>query len=143
MSKKETLNKTDALDITEFDAVAESEHGHEFELTGSDGVTGTGIYLTVLGRHSDAVTKWTTATVNQFTREQQMAHRRGKAVEPKPIEEVREQNREGAAIRVTGWRNVKQPYSIELMKSALKRNPHWIDQIIEESDDLANFTKKQ
>lgn len=131
------------LDITAFDAVTESESGFEFELAETDGITGTGVFVTVQGKHADEVTKWTNGIVTKMQREHQLAARKGKVVEPKSLEEMRDQNVEGAALRVTGWRNVKQPFSRDLLKVALKRNPHWIEQIIEKSDDLGNFTKKQ
>jgi len=140
MSDNKAVAET-LLDITEFDAVSESEVGHEFELVGIDGITGTGVIVTVQGKHADEVTKWTSGILTKMQREQQLAARKGKQVEPKSLEELREQNIAGAALRVTGWRNVKQPFSRDLLKVALRRNPHWVDQIIEKSDDLANFTK--
>lgn len=136
------MSDKEPVDILGFDSVTASEEGYEFELENEDG-TGTGVLVKVRGRHSDAVVNWATKKVNDAAREQHLAARKGKAPDPKPIEELREQNREGAVVRVIGWRNVKQPYSPELMKEALKRNPHWIEQICEESDNLANFTKKQ
>ncbi len=81
--------------------------------------------------------------VNQVMREQVMAAKRGKPVDPRPLEELREQNIEGAAIRVVGWSGVKQEFSADLMRQALRRNPHWVDQIVRESDDLGNFTGKR
>jgi len=130
-----------ALDITSFDAVADSDGGFEFELLGTDGMTGTGVYVTVLGRHADAVVAWGNKVFNATTRETQMAARKGKMVEPKTLDELRDQNIEGAVIRVTGWRNVAQDYTAELMKKTLLRNPHWLGQIVEQSENLANFTK--
>ena len=131
------------VDITSFDAVAECEGGQEFELKDKDGMTGTGITLVILGKHADTVNKWINKIVNASIREQQIAARKGKQVEPKSIDEVREQNIDGAVIRVTGWKNVKQPFTADLLKTQLKRNPHWVDQIIEESDNLGNFSKAQ
>jgi len=135
------MSDKELLDITGFDAVKESEAGYEFELLHTDGVTGTGVFVTVQGKHADEVKKWNSALVAKMTREHQMAARKGKPVEPKSMDELEAQNIDGAALRVTGWRNVKQPFSREAMAAALKRNPHWIDAIVHESDDLGNFTK--
>lgn len=134
---------TQDLDILDFDAVKLSEHDHEFELKHLDGETGTGIFLKVVGKHADVATKFTAKIVNQQQREAMLAHKSGKPVQPKPLEELKAQNIEGTALRVTGWRNVKQPFSQELMRQALARNPHWIEQIIEESDSIGNFFKPQ
>lgn len=128
----------EAIDITQFDAVTACEKGHSFELKGTDG-NGTGIALTVIGRHADPVNKWINKVVNQSIREQQMATRKGKTPEPKSLDDMRAQNIEGACVRVVGWSGVKQPFSVDLLRAALKRNPHWIEQIVEESDDLGNF----
>jgi hypothetical protein len=134
---------TQDLDILDFDAVKQSEHDHEFELKEMDGVTGTGIFIKVIGKHADVVTKFTARVVNQQQREAMHAHKSGKPIPPKPLEELRAQNIEAAALRVTGWRNVKQAFSQDLMRQALARNPHWVDQIVEESDAIGNFFKKQ
>lgn len=134
---------TQDLDILDFDAVKLSEHDHEFELKHLDGETGTGIFLKVIGKHADVVTKFTTKVVNQQQREAMLAHKSGKPMPPKPLEELRAQNIEAAALRVTGWRNVKQAFSQDLMRQALARNPHWVDQIVEESDKVGNFFKTQ
>lgn len=139
----ENIATNSAVDIMSFDAVSESEAGYEFELKDKDGITGTGVYLTVLGKHADPVNKWITKIVNTQIRENQIAARKGKQVESKSLEEIKDQNIEGAVIRVVKWRNVKQPFSKELMAATFKRNPHFVDQVIEESDNLGNFTQAQ
>lgn len=130
------------VDIMAFDAVAECADGHEFELLHQDGETGTGIIIVVQGKHSDEVFKWMSATVQKTTMEIEMAHKQRKQPKAKTMEELRAQNIEGAAVRCVGWKNVTQQFNRELMKAALLRNPHWIDQIVTQSDDLGNFTPK-
>jgi hypothetical protein len=129
------------LDITSFDAVKASDGGYEFELKDTDGMSGTGIYLTVIGRHSDAVVGWFSKTINANVRETQMAARKGKTVDPKSVEDNVTQNIELSCIRVVGWRNVAQEFTKDLLAKVLRRNPHWVDQITEQSDSLGNFTK--
>ncbi len=130
------------IDIESFDAVNDSQQGHEFELKQVDGYTGTGVHITVLGKHADAIVKWNSKLLHTMNREAQMAQRKGKAPEPKSLEELHEQNIDGAIVRAVGWRNVKQPFTADALRKALRRNPHWIDQIVRESEDVANFTKK-
>jgi hypothetical protein len=129
-----------ALDITAFDAVAESEVGFDLELKHADGATGTGVTLIIIGKHSDVVVAWQRARLNKLVRDEQIAKRRGKDVEV-DVEKLADQAREDAILRVTGWKNVKQEFSKELLKAALVRNPHWIDQIVSASDDAGNFIK--
>lgn len=135
------MTKENTVDLDSFDAVAQCAQGHEFELKNMDGHTGTGITLIVQGRHSTEVSKWNGALMRKLTTEAQMAQRKGKQPEPKTLDELQEQNIDGASVRVIGWKGVKQEFDRAKLKAALKRNPHWIDQIISESDDLGNFTK--
>jgi hypothetical protein len=72
-----------------------------------------------------------------------MAARRGKTPEPKSLEELQAQNIDGTVIRVIAWRGAKQAFDRDLLKVALKNNPHWIAQIVNESDSDGNFTKAQ
>lgn len=132
-----------AVDIFGFNAVAQCAAGHEFELMHQDGKTGTGIIAVVQGKHSDEVFSWMSANVHKATLEIQMAQKQRKDPKPKTLAEMRDQNIEGASIRMIGWKNVQQPFSRETLKQALRLNPHWIDQIVQESDDLGNFTPKQ
>lgn len=131
------------VDITNFNAVAQCASGHEFELLHQDGKTGTGVILIVQGKHSDEVFKWMSANVHKATLEIQIANKQRKDPKPKTLEELRASNVEGASIRAIGWKNVQQQFSRETLKAALMVNPHWIDQIVNESDELGNFTPKQ
>lgn len=131
---------TKSLDITAFNAIAESEQGFDMELKATDG-TGTGVILTVIGRYSDAVQKWSKKVFSDYQQELNLAKRKGKEPPEKSIDELRAQNIEGALVRVIGWKNVKQEFSKDLLKQVLANNPHWVDAIIEESDNAANFTK--
>lgn len=139
---KLNTENADTVDIDSFDAVSGAEVGYEFELKDVDGMTGTGVFLTVIGRHSDPCQKWLAKIVNAHTIEQHQAQKRGKVATPKSLEALQAQNIEGALVRAVGWRNVKQKFSAEVLKRALLRNPHWVEQITAESDDTGNFSKK-
>lgn len=128
------------IDILSFDAVKDSEQGYDVALKNADG-SDSGVVLVVLGKHSDKVTAWTKKKFNEYQREAEQAKRRGKEVEPKSLEDLEEFNLSNAIVRVSGWKNVEQEFSEDLLKGAFKRNPHWLEQVIEASDDAANFTK--
>jgi hypothetical protein len=132
------MNKT--VDILSFNAVKESEQGYDLAMKTTDGQD-TGISFTIIGRYSDPVQKWTKRIFAEYQREAEMAKRKNKEPASKSIDELREQNIEGAMVRVIGFKNVKQEFSKEVLKEALVNNPHWVDAIIEESDNSANFTK--
>lgn len=131
------------IDILGFDSVADAERGFEIELAAPDGVTGTGVFVTVLGYNADAVRKFVNAFVDRQARKDTMARFKGKPPETPSMEEVHTRNIESAAVRVIGWRNVKQAFDQEVLKQALRRNPHWIDQIIKASVDIENFSTAQ
>lgn len=126
------------VDITDFDVVGACERGHEFELRNPDG-SGTGIKLFVLGSFAPEVVAHSARLAEQFINEQRLAQRKGKMAKSKTMEELKAQNIEGAVVRVVGWAGVRQPYTAELLRAALARNPHWVPQIVEAADDLGNF----
>jgi hypothetical protein len=143
MSTKNTAKAKKApVNILAIDAVSDCADGHEFELVGLDGTTGTGVILIVQGKHSDEVSTWINGNVNKATMEAALARKTGKEPKVKTMEEMRAANIEGASIRAIGWKNVTQEFSRETLQKALARNPHWIEQIVRESDDLGNFMKK-
>ena len=135
------MSKTQAIDILAFDAVAESENPIDVKMKGPDG-NDTGIIFCVIGKNADAVTQWQTKQFNAMQREAYFAQKkRGKDPEPKTIEELAEMNIQGALVRVVGWKNVSQEFSKDILKKVLERNPHFVEQVIDASDDLGNFTK--
>lgn len=126
------------VDITEFDVVGACERGHEFELRNPDG-SSTGIKLSVLGSFAPEVVAHGARLAEQLINEQRLAQRKGKMPKAKTMDELKAQNIESAVVRVVGWSGVRQPYTTELLRAALGRNPHWIPQVIEAADDLGNF----
>ena len=130
------------LDILSFNAVKDCAQGFNLEMKNPYG-DALGFSLAVIGKHSDAVVNWVNSIVNKATVEAEVARRKGKDVPSKTMQELRAQNIEGALVRVIGWDGIEQKFDKELLKTAIENNPHWIDQIIEASDDLGNFTKPQ
>ena len=131
---------TEPVDILSFDAVANAELGFEFELTKEDGAP-TGVMLTVIGHHSEAVSRWFAKQVDIYAKRRLSAEK--DSLPEVTFEQGKEDDLENAMVRVKGWRNVKQDYDPALMRSALVRNPHWIGQIIAKSETVGNFTKPQ
>lgn len=136
MSKK-------AVNLDDFDATKESAQAHTFEVKETDGITGTGLRLKVLGAHADIVTEHQSRVINDIIRETEYAKKRGKTPDAKSIEEIREGNIKGAMVRIVGWEGATTDFDQAVMERALRRNPHWIDQVIEQSNDLGNFPRPQ
>lgn len=132
-----------ALDLTAIDAVSDASTPYRFEVKDPAGKSyPTPLYFIVLGRQSNQVNDFYTKQVNEYISRNDLARKRGKTVEAKTAQQMREDNINGAAIRVVAWEGVRQTFDRDVLKAALMRNPHWIDQIIEESDDVGNFTPK-
>lgn len=138
----DTTNTKPMADLEQFDAVGQASKGHKFEVMDPAGNPyPTPFYFIVQGRQSAEVTKHYRRLVDEHMRKQQLASRRGKPAEPKTGDEIFEDNVSGAVVRLIGWEGVSNPFDREVARRAIRRNPHWIDQITEESDDLGNFTK--
>ncbi|MBX9869283.1 MAG: hypothetical protein K2X63_05755 [Burkholderiaceae bacterium] len=138
-------NEQKLVDINSFDTVSDCEVAHEMELLQPDLMTGTGIFLMVLGAHADCVAAHFKANTKKYIAGSKVAEKQNKEAEfsERLIDNSLQNEVDGAAIRVNGWRNVTQPFSQDTLKAALKRNPQWIAQINKFSDSIGNFTKKQ
>jgi hypothetical protein len=55
--------------------------------------------------------------------------------------EIAEQNKQGAMVRVIGWKGANAPFTKENLSIVLDKNPYLVNQILRESDVFANFTK--
>lgn len=133
MSKKQA-------DILSLNTVEESAKGYDLDIVDGNGAS-LGFSLTIIGKHSDAVTHWVNKLVNKAMLDQSVAQRKGKPVAVKTMEEIKRQNIDGALVRVVGWKEVNQEFSKDILRTVLEKNPPMIDQIVDASDDLGNFTK--
>ena len=130
------------LSIASFDAVAESEKGSELELKNPNG-TDTGLTVLVLGSNAEIVRRHFTKLVRENIKRNEVLQKKGKSIaDDYDAIELQNKEAESCAVRVTGWQGVDEPFSVDLLIPALKRNPHWIEQINEFSNDLSNFMKK-
>lgn len=127
------------INILSFNAVKDAEQGFPLKMKHADG-SDVGLTFYVLGRHADAVQKHTSKTFHKMQREEALAKKRGKD-NLMDIDDLREQGLESAVVRVTGWEGAKQEFDVNILRTALKNNPHWQDQILEASNDDSNFTK--
>ena len=138
-------NKTMAapVDLDSLDAVADASNAYKLEMRDPAGNSyPTPIHFLIIGRQADAVNKFYAKHVNDYIQKREFARRRGKEPEPKSAEEVQQDSINGAAVRVIGWEGIKQAFDVDTLKRALRRNPQWVDQIVEASDELGNYTRR-
>lgn len=120
------------------------EVGFEFEVKDELTGKGTGIFLTVIGGHAQAILDFSKKELNARRVAQAMAEKRdprGKNPEAKvvPIEDDIEFSTEMVAIRVVAWRGIEEPYTHENAVNLCTINPPIKEQILAVSEDLRNF----
>jgi|GEM_PF-2021987 len=139
-----TATQNKLVDLDDLNAVADCEIPQELELMSADMVTSTGIRVLVLGAHAQRVVSFIKGKTKQYVAGTEIAKKQKKEIEfaQSLIENSVNNEIDGSAVRVTGWKGVKQDFSQDILKLALARNPHWITQINSFSESVANFTKK-
>lgn len=135
---------TTEFDIESFNSVAQCEQGFDLELMHDDGITPVGVVLVILGDQADSVAKYDRDASKKIVGGRVIAEKQKKESEytDKLIDTMQARDIESALVRVTGWKNVTKPYSVDLMRAAFKRNPHWIGQVHKGSSNIGNFTLK-
>lgn len=133
------------LSLSDFNARTASARGYEFEYLVSGQPTG--LFITVQGANSETVQAAINAEVNgRRRREAILAAKRAKArtndaPEFETVEEDLEFGQRMAALRITGWRGVSEPYTPETALQLVRNNPEIATQVLEASNDLGNFMR--
>ena len=128
--------------IHDFNASKLCEVGYEFEYENEHG-EGTGFFITVIGDQAQSVKKAIFAKINKERTQAAILKKRGKDEVLKPIEDLIEDNVEGVAACITGWRGVEEPYTQESAFLICQHNKLIFDQVKAASENLANFTKSK
>lgn len=124
---------------------AASDEPYEFEFEGPDG-SGTGVFLQVLGDHSERVTAAVHEAINARRKKEAIAAAKAAKARPdsatfEPVESDVTFGQRLAAARLVGWRGIAEPWSPENALLLCQTNPEAAKQILAASSDLANFTK--
>ncbi len=116
----------------------------EFEYVNPEGVA-TGLFFTVLGSHTDAVTEVSNRLVNE-RRQAQSAQESAALIDRRanaytPIEDDIAFGQRLAAIRLAGWRGIDEPFSPENALVLCQGNPDIAAWVMQKSNSLG-FTSK-
>lgn len=127
---------TKEIDILSFNTVDTANKGDDLELFYKG--ASTGIYLQVLGVNSDKVQDYQLAQLKEIQRKKKYAEKKGTEIdfEMALIDGLKTRSIDTAANRVIGWRGANGAYDETKLKTALKNNPEWVDEIINFSNDL-------
>lgn len=134
-----------AFDIELTDLAAQAEAGYEFEVKKPDGTSADEWYITVRGNLSPKMKKFSKDLFNKMQMKELQAKRRGKGEQPVDLDEAEQTLIDSAVARIVTWRGLVSggkvveptPENFHMIMSKLD----WVrGQVLEQSDDAANFT---
>jgi hypothetical protein len=132
------------MNLADLDARSASEAAFEFEYLLPSGAA-TGVFLSVLGSQSPKVSSEINRLVNERRRQQAVADAQPqlRGAEPTftPVESDQEFNQRLAAVRLAGWRGLDDEFTPENALRLCQTNQDISDQIIQRSNNVANFLK--
>lgn len=136
----DVLLDTPLASIDDFNERAANDTGVHLHLTRADG-TKTGVVLQVIGEQSERIQAHVFRTINARRREEEVAKRKGKNADIRPIEDDVELTVEKAVISVTGWHGLREEFSEANLRKLFGKNPSFVQQVLEKSADAAAFTQ--
>ncbi|KVT92709.1 hypothetical protein WK60_14055 [Burkholderia ubonensis] len=135
-------NTPKTISIADLDLSSASDTGHEFEVISPKTRKGLGVFITVLGDHSEKVTTFIRKHQNAKRREFALSARKGRPSDD--VDTVEDDEAfvvEACIVRVTGWRGLAEEFSEANARLLFTTNREIRRQVLEESANLANFTK--
>lgn len=137
MAKTAAAVSLDDLDITK-----KCDDVFEFEYIDPNG-NNTGIFISVIGKHSKKVQQFANDEINKARKQRALDAKRGKTEDFSPVEDDIDFIIRDAANRIVGWRGIDNPCSPENTEFLCRINPEIRRQVVEASNELANFTKSK
>lgn len=126
--------------LSDLNIAAKCDEGFEFEYIDETG-SPSGIFFTVIGGHSEKLKKASFEAYDRHAVKMAMLKKMGKDDVPVPLAESAAENRAITAMRVVGWRGITEPCTQENVILLLSMNALIAQQIVEHSENIANFTK--
>lgn len=129
------------LSLDDLDVSKASEAPFEFEVV-DENEKGTGLFLSVIGGHAERVLDFSKKELNARRVAEAMQEKkdpRGKNPKVVSVEKDMEFSTELVAMRIVGWRGIKEPYSHENAVRLCTINPPIKEQVLAVSEDLKNF----
>jgi hypothetical protein len=132
-----------AFDLNDLDAVSAGDTPFEVEYLRADG-SGSGVFLLVLGSQSEKVQSEVNRLVNDRRKKQALAasvtsRNNTQAEAFTPIEDDIAFGHRLTAVRLVGWRGIKQEWSAENAYRLVSRNSEIAEQVTAASNNLGNF----
>lgn len=137
-----TESVNNSLSLDDLDITKPCEVGYEFEYVSESNNKSTGVFLTVLGAHSEKVQNWTRKELNKRRMREAMRQKKGKD-DVVLIEDDEQFGIESAAVRIIAWRGITQECTKENCIRLCTINPEILSQVIKNSNELGNFIKSK
>lgn len=142
------MSKTNTLDLASISAKAACNKGFELELTHPVSFEPLGVFISVVGRESDAFQGHVRKRANAKMREQFQAQRNGRANEVPTVEQIEAEAIDLLVACTTGWRTGDVPViewageKLDFTDGNVRRiyGETWIRAQVDEAiGDLGNF----
>ena len=132
------------MDIEALNYVEMSETGFEFEFLDVSNGNGTGLFITVIGEHAEQVQEWKRKTINSMRNRDFLLLKKGKD-EYRKYEEDVSSSLDSAVARIIGFRGISEngkpaEFSKETARRLCSINPEILNQVLETSNMMSNFT---
>ena len=124
------------ISLDGLNAVIAGNTPYEFEYKFNNG-KGSGVFLQILGSESEKVAVETAAIIAAERAREQTTKKDGKEYEFDAVKV----GKELAAVRIAGWRGIKEDYSPDNAKKLCASNQMIADQVMKNSNSLENFIK--
>jgi hypothetical protein len=142
MTMTKTSIETTMFDLNDLDAVSAGDAPFEVEYIRADG-SGSGVFLRVLGSQSQTVQGEVNRLVNDRRKKTALAaaaqSRSSQTEAFTPIEDDIAFGHRLTAVRLVGWRGIKQEWSPENAFRLVSRNAEIAEQVTTASNNLGNF----
>lgn len=154
------MTKTTGVSLASLNARKASEEAYEFEYVAPDGSL-SGIFLSVIGTHSDTITKAMVETADEQRRRENVRAMKNSKARPEnadlgSLAEDIDIGAKQAAKRLVGWRTpkdveglsaaqlerfqgIEEPWSEENALTLCRTNPDVSAQVMAKSNDLGNW----
>lgn len=130
------------LSLSDLDLSKPCEQGFEFEYISDSTGKASGVFITVLGGHSEKVKDWVRKSLNRMRQRDAILTKKGKD-DVRSVEEDEQFSFENAAIRIMSWRGITEECNFKNAVLLCSINQEIRDQVLGNSEELGNFIKSK
>jgi len=130
------------LSFASLNLVAASETPFEFAYQDPESLEDTAFMIKIIGANSKKIEDLVKSNYDAKNRMDDLQRKKGKTVDSEPVDKVIEFGNKVAAARVVGWSGLDIEFTPEKALELVKINPAFKEQVLKQSDNIANFIPK-